>query len=115
MTTLSLSPPIQWHGGKHYLANRIVGLMPGHTHYVEPFAGGLAVLLARSGEGVSEVVNDLNGDLVNFWRVLQREETFARFSRAVQAIPFSRREWEEAKAHLLSTDHSTDDVERAVA
>lgn len=38
--------PLKWHGGKHYLAARIVALMPPHTHYVEPFAGGLSVLLA---------------------------------------------------------------------
>jgi site-specific DNA-adenine methylase len=69
--------PLKWHGGKHYLAGRIVSLMPRHLHYVEPFAGGLAVLLARDPadpslwlpphKGVSEVANDLDGRLVNFW------------------------------------------------
>jgi DNA adenine methylase len=104
MTTLKLNPPLKWHGGKHYLAERIVALMPPHTHYVEPYAGGLAVLLARDGEGVSEVVNDLNGSLVNFWRVLRDEEPFARFARIVQATPFSRREWEDAGDRLDSPD-----------
>lgn len=42
----SLTPPLKWHGGKHYLSSRLVAMMPPHTHYVEPFAGGLAVLLA---------------------------------------------------------------------
>jgi DNA adenine methylase len=32
--------PLKTHGGKHYLARKIVGLMPRHLHYVEPFAGG---------------------------------------------------------------------------
>ena len=41
------TPPLKWHGGKHYLASLIVGLMPQHLHYVEPFFGGGAVLLAR--------------------------------------------------------------------
>ncbi len=77
-----VTPPLKWHGGKHYLASRIVGLMPRHLHYVEPFFGGGAVLLARDPndpslwlpphKGVSEVVNDINGRLVNFWRVLRR-------------------------------------------
>jgi DNA adenine methylase len=31
-----LTPPLKWHGGKHYLARRIVEMMPPHTHYVEP-------------------------------------------------------------------------------
>jgi DNA adenine methylase len=92
------SPPLKWHGGKHYLARRIVGLMPRHRHYVEPYAGGPAVLLASdpvdpglwvgdtSGQrGVSEVANDRNGRLMNFWRVLRDEDTLARFRRAVEA------------------------------
>jgi DNA adenine methylase len=85
--------------------------MPEHVHYVEPFAGGLAVLLARSGEGVSEVINDLDGALVNFWRVLRNEDTFASFVRIIQAVPFARQEWEDAEDRL---DHP-DPIERAVA
>ncbi|MBY0461345.1 MAG: DNA adenine methylase [Gemmataceae bacterium] len=73
-----------------------MSLMPPHLHFVEPYAGGLAVLLAKSPEGVSEVVNDLRGDLTNFWKVLQREETFERFRRRVEATPFSEAEWQRA-------------------
>ena len=78
--------PLKWWGGKHYLAKKIIDLMPRHLHYVEPYAGGLAVLLEKDpfdrslywGEkgyeqGVSEVVNDIHRELTNFWRVLQRE------------------------------------------
>jgi D12 class N6 adenine-specific DNA methyltransferase len=54
-----ISPPLKWHGGKWYLAPKIVALMPAHVHYVEPFAGGLSVLLAKDPAGVSEVVNDI--------------------------------------------------------
>jgi DNA adenine methylase len=68
--------PLKWHGGKHYLAPKIVALMPPHLHYVEPFFGGGAVLLAKNPDGVSEVVNDLDGDLINFWKVLADEATF---------------------------------------
>jgi DNA adenine methylase len=101
--------PLKWHGGKSYLAKRIVELMPRHLHYVEPFAGGLAVLMARdpadprlwladtsSQRGVSEVVNDLDGDLINFWRVLRDEQLFAQFARQANAIPLSRDEWNAA-------------------
>ena len=107
-----LGVPLKWHGGKSYLAPKIVALMPRHLHYVEPFAGGLAVLLARdpgdprlwlsdtgSHRGVSEVVNDLDGQLTNFWRVLQHEDLFARFRRQVEAVPFSRQEWQDAHDH----------------
>jgi DNA adenine methylase len=90
------TPPLKTHGGKHYLASRIVALMPPHKHYAEPFAGGLSVLLAKDPEGVSEVVNDIDGRLTNFWRVLQGEETFARFRRTLEAMPFSEVEWRDA-------------------
>lgn len=107
----SLVPPLKWHGGKHYLARKIVELMEPHTHYVEPFAGGLSVLLAKSPDGVSEVVNDLDGRLTNFWRVLRGSETFADFARIVETVPFSEREWNDAAESL----DDSDPVCRAVA
>jgi DNA adenine methylase len=115
--------PLKWHGGKSYLAAKIVALMPPHLHYVEPFAGGLAVLLARNPDdprlwlsdtgdhrGVSEVVNDLDGQLVNFWRVLRDDALFSLFRRQVEAIPFSRAEWQAAHAHVSAGGPVTDAV-----
>ena len=57
IVTSSLTQPLKWHGGKHYLASEIIALMPRHIHYVEPFFGGGSVLLRKPFEGVSEVVN----------------------------------------------------------
>jgi DNA adenine methylase len=108
-----ISPPIKWHGGKSYLARRIVALMPPHTHYVEPYAGGLAVMMAREPDGVSEVANDLHGDLTTFWRVLQDPVAFERFRRVVEAMPFSEVEWRDADAALRGRS-GADPVERAV-
>ena len=106
-----LVQPLKWWGGKHYLAKHIIALMPRHLHYVEPYAGGLALLLEKDPfdrskywgkkgyeQGISEVVNDIHRELTNFWRVLQREDTFAAFQRRVEATPFSQVEWEEAEA-----------------
>src|SRR5262245_49902770 len=76
--------------------SQIVALMPPHTHFVEPYAGGLTVLLSKPCEGVSEVVNDLNSDLTNFWQVLQDDALYRRFRRRVQAIPFSEIEFQNA-------------------
>jgi DNA adenine methylase len=90
--------PLKWHGGKHYLAKRIIELMPAHVHYVEPFFGGGSVLLSKSPDGVSEVVNDVHKELTNFWRVLQDDETFSKFKRIADAIPFSKVEWDDAHA-----------------
>ena len=92
----SIAQPIKWHGGKHYLARQIIELMPKHTHYVEPFFGGGSVLLQKPFEGVSEVVNDLHGELTNFWRILQHEILFDKFKRIIEAMPFSTVEFEDA-------------------
>lgn len=92
--------PIKWHGGKYYLASKIVALMPPHTHYVEPFFGGGAVLLAKDPDGVSEVVNDIDRDLTNFWTVLQNGPLFYLFRRLVEATPFSEAEWKHAAESL---------------
>src|SRR6185369_11581702 len=102
--------PLKWHGGKTYLAPQIVGLMPPHLHYVEPFFGGGAVLLARDPDderlwlpphqGVSEAVFDKNAWLLTFWRVLQRPDYFEQFRRKVEAIPMSKDEWEWADSHM---------------
>jgi DNA adenine methylase len=92
------------------LADNIVSLMPprcrtpnkpdpsdrGWLHYVEPYFGGGAVMLAMDPEGVSEVANDLNGDLTNFWRVLASENEFPKFVRIAQSIPFSKPEYDRA-------------------
>ena len=104
-------PPLKWHGGKQYLAKRIIALMPPHTHYVEPYAGGLAVLLDKSPEDCSEVVNDLNGRLVNFWLALRDVAKFERFHRLAAATPFAEPFWQEAAATL----DEGDEVQQAYA
>lgn len=100
---MSLSPPLKWHGGKSYLASKIIGLMPnrcknpnkpdpsdpGWLHYVEPYFGGGQVLFAQDPEGISEVANDLNSKLTNFWNVLRYKPMFDEFERLCQATPFS--------------------------
>lgn len=106
-----LTLPLKWHGGKYYLAPQIVDLMPAHIHYVEPFAGGLSVLLAHPADDRSELVNDIDKDLTNFWQVLQDDEQFRALSRRLEATPLSRIEWAEATDGL----DADDPVDRAVA
>jgi site-specific DNA-adenine methylase len=59
------TPIIPWMGGKRRLADRIFPLMPPHQCYVEPFAGGAALFFLRPSPADVEVLNDVNGDLVN--------------------------------------------------
>ena len=113
-----MNSPLKWPGGKHYVARQLVELMPRHTHYMEPYAGSLAVLLAKPCDGISEIVNDLHGDLTTFWRVLQSPSLFRRFRRRIEAVPFSETEWKNAKEVLTkppeTNPRSTTQVDRAV-
>lgn len=91
-----LSRPIKWHGGKHYLTKEIISRFPRHIHYVEPYFGGGAVLFDKPIDMIlahSEVVNDINGELMNFWQVLAYEEGFNDLLRLLTMTPFSQNEF----------------------
>src|SRR5712691_7609501 len=62
--------PLPYIGGKNRLATKIIALLPEHTTYVEPFAGGAQVFFHKQPSKV-EVLNDLDGDIVNFFRICQ--------------------------------------------
>ena len=65
------SPIIPWMGGKRRLADRLIPLFPPHECYVEVFAGGGALYFLRPQPAPVEVLNDINGDLVTLYRVVQ--------------------------------------------
>jgi DNA adenine methylase len=87
------APPFAYFGGKATLAERIIALLPPHRHYVEPFAGSLAVLLAKPPTAM-ETVNDLDGRIMTFWRVLRDRP--AELARACYLTPHSRAEHDAA-------------------
>lgn len=73
--------PLPYIGGKNRLAAKIIALLPEHTTYVEPFAGGAQVLFHKQPSKV-EVLNDLNGEICNFFRVCQwHHEELVRYLR----------------------------------
>lgn len=84
------SPPFAYFGGKTTLADRIVDLLPPHEHYVEPFCGGSSVLLAKP-PSIMETINDLDGRLITFWRVLREHPE--ELERVCALTPHSRGEY----------------------
>ncbi len=109
--------PLKWHGGKSYLAKWIIERFPPHTHYVEPYFGGGAVLLSKPAAlvtGHSEAVNDINGNLVNFWNVLRDPTAFTKLKRLAEATPFCELNFDAANM-FLKLKGETDSVARAWA
>ena len=73
--------PISYVGGKNRLAKLIISKIPAHKAYVEPFAGGAQVFFHKPRSTI-EVLNDLDGELVNFYRVCQSHyEELVRYTR----------------------------------
>jgi len=87
-------PPLPYFGGKQTAARRIVAHLPAHLHYVEPYAGSLAVLLAKPCSPF-ETVNDRDRELMTFWQVLRDRP--AELARVCQLTPHSRAEFEDAE------------------
>ena len=96
--------PLTYYGGKQMLAKRIVQMMPVHRVYLEAFAGGAAVLFAKP-RAERETINDADGSITAFWRVL-RDHPEA-LAAAVALTPYSREEWRAA------SEPTSDDVESA--
>lgn len=105
-----LRPPGRFLGSKVRAAHAVVAALPDdHECYLEPFAGGLAVLLARR-PARRELANDLNGDVVAFWSAVR--DSPEELARRVAATPSARAEMEDCAARLA--DGGIDDpVERA--
>lgn len=85
-------PVMRYHGGKWKLAPWVLSFFPPHRIYVEPFGGG-ASLLMRKPRSYGEVYNDLEGDIVNVFRVLQDPVSAAELKRLVELTPFARDEF----------------------
>ena len=110
-----IKSPIKYYGGKTRLAKWIVENLEQyeHVHYVEPFCGSAAVLFAKEPVKI-ETINDLDGRLVNFYRVIAKQKTFDEFKERVEAEPYSRKVYYEARK-LMYEPGNASPVDLAVA
>ena len=103
-----MKSPIVWFGGKGMMSSKLLKYVPPHTYYLEAFGGGASLLFAKRPVPL-EVYNDINSDLVNFYRVLRDKEKFKEFYHKVSLTPYSREEYYHCKETWESTE---DEVER---
>lgn len=104
--TMIKSPVLKYYGSKFRLAKWIIEHFPKHRHYVEPFGGGASVLLLKE-PAILETYNDLNGDIVNFFRVLR--ECPEKLIQQLELTPWARSEYESC----LDNSDAPDSVEAA--
>ncbi len=96
-----------WYGGKYSHLEWLLPLLPKAEHYCEPFGGSAAVLLNREPSPI-ETYNDIDGEVVNFFRVLRDHKE--ALVEAIGLTPFSREEFERAIAEPMD---KLSDIERA--
>lgn len=98
------NPIIPWLGGKRRLADRLIPLFPHYECYVEVFCGGGALYFLRPMPASVEVINDINGDLVNLYRVVQchLEEFVRQFKWAISSRQVFK--WAQMTAPETLTD-----------
>ncbi|GAB4235487.1 MAG: hypothetical protein Tsb0034_09620 [Ekhidna sp.] len=103
--------PITYYGGKQRLVSLILSLIPVHKLYCEPFVGGAAVFFAKEASEM-EVINDLNGEVVNFYRACHSD--FKKLEKLIQSTPHSRQVHRETQ-EILKDASKHDQVKRAWA
>lgn len=99
-------PVMRYHGGKFRLAPRLLSHFPPHRTYTEAFGGAGSVLMQKD-RSYAEIYNDLDGEVVNVFRVLQNRRKAKRLEELLRLTPFARSEF------LLGYKTGRTEVERA--
>lgn len=99
-------PALRYHGGKFRLASWVMTFFPPHQRYCEPFGGAAGVLLQKP-RAHAEIYNDLDGDIVNFFRVLRDPATRSQLVQACALTPYARDEFD------IAWEPTDDSIERA--
>lgn len=86
--------PVTWFGGKYYIADKLISLMPGTKCYVEVF-GGSAQILFRKAPAPVEIYNDIFGEVVNFFKVIKLDPK--KVFEEASSLPYARQLFEEFK------------------
>lgn len=87
MKKSNIKTPISYYGGKQKLATKILSLIPDHKMYCEPFIGGAAIFFSKQPSDM-EVLNDVNKELINFYRVVQND--FVSLEKEIRITLHSR-------------------------
>lgn len=103
-----MKPVLRYPGSKWNIADWIIGHMPPHIHYVEPYFGSGAVLFNKERSKI-ETVNDLNSDVVNLFEVLRSRPQ--ELADLIHMTPWSR---EEYRASYESTGDDLEDARRFI-
>ena len=110
-STLAVPRPVlRYHGGKFSLAPWIASHFPTHRTYTEAYCGGASVLL-RKPRSYAEVINDIDSEIVNLFRVLRNPAQAREMVRLVTLTPYAREEFE---ASYITADDPIEQARRTL-
>ncbi|SOH02808.1 DNA adenine methylase [Candidatus Kuenenia stuttgartiensis] len=104
--------PVNRIGGKYQLTGWLSKYMPGHVCYVEPFAGAGHLLFSKRPSPV-EVLNDIDGNLISFFRVIKDTEKRQKLIETLENMPYARSLWQDIRTRWKAGDLPGDAIERA--
>lgn len=81
---------LKWTGSKWRMANKIISLMPEHKCYIEPYFGSGAVFFKKDKNCNNEIINDLDGNVVNLFKVIRDNPD--ELAKAINLTPYAREE-----------------------
>ena len=108
---LKLRSPVNRIGGKYYLTDFLTQHIPAHTLYCEPFCGASHLLFSKL-PSQAEVVNDTDGSLIAFFRVIQSPEKRQALMDRLNYMPYSRALWQEIRQNWKQGNIPQDEVGR---
>jgi DNA adenine methylase len=106
-----MKTPITYYGGKQNMVKYLLELVPVHKIYCEPFFGGGALFFAKPKSDV-EVINDKNGEVINFFKVIKTK--FSELQKEIQSTLHSREHYKNAMV-VYAHPELFSDVKRAWA
>ena len=101
--------PIYWFGGKGKFVSKLLPCIPSHKIYCEVFGGGASLLFAKF-PSQNEIYNDIDGRLINFYRILRDPIKFKKLYKLLQLTPYSREEYNYCKNNY---DQEKEDIMKA--
>lgn len=109
---ITLKSPVNRMGGKFYLTDWLSQHIPRHVCLVEPFCGAGHLLFSKAPSQV-EVLNDIDGHLINFFRVLQHPRKRRYLIRLLDGMLYSRKLWQDLRHQWKHGDIPDDPIEQA--
>jgi DNA adenine methylase len=105
---MTYKSPINWYGGKYYMANDIINIFPEHKMFVEVFGGAGHIIFKKKSSDL-EVYNDLHEGLYLLFKILRDENKREELIKRIQLTPYSRQEFTESKNGWIN---ETDEIEK---